>query len=95
MGKIKAKKEKHGDESISGKLAENSNVDNIISDFKNKGHDKDPKELEEDLQNIRKRSREKGSTPEALQKMSQKARLSAAGAQSRLVAPGKPSLLED
>ena len=79
MKQIKAKKEKQGDESISGQLAENSNVDNNISNFENEGHDQDPKELEEDLHNIRKRNREKGGTSEALQKMSQIARLSVAG----------------
>ena len=93
MRNVKARKEKNGDESMPGQAAELSNVDNIISDFENKGLEKDHKELEEDLQNSKKRNREKGSTPEALKKTSQIARLSVTGAQTKLSAPGKLPLL--
>ena len=90
----KVKKDKNGDEVMSvGHAAELSNVDNIISDFENKGLEKDHKELEEDQKNSKKRTREKGSTPEAQQKTSQIARLSVTGALSKQSALGKPPLL--
>ena len=95
LRQIKTKKEKLAlnDESISVKQTELSQVDNIISNFESKGLDKEHRELEDDLEKGNKRRREKGSTPEALQKTSQIARLSLAGGQSKLAAPGKVSLL--
>ena len=69
-----------------------SDVDNIISDFESKGMDKESREREDDLRNSKKRCREKGSIPEALQKTSQIARLSVTGGQSKIPAPGKLSL---
>ena len=95
MRQIKPKKEKQvfGSESISVEQAEPSNVDSIINDFENKGMDKEHRELEDDNEKSKKRVREKGSTPEALKKSSQIARLSMAGGHSKLLAPGKVSLL--
>ena len=88
------KKEKHtlDDESMTGDQEELSNVDNIISNFESKGLDKKHRALEDDPESTRKRVREKGSTPEALQKTSQIAIMSLAGGQSKLVPPGKLSL---
>ena len=59
MRQVRPKKEKQGDESITAELTEVSNVDNIISDFENKGLEKDHKESEEDPQTSKKRCREK------------------------------------
>ena len=81
------------DESMTVEQEEQSKVDNIISDFESKGLDKKNRELEDESENTRKRVREKGGTPEALQKTSQIARLSLVGAQSKLAPPGKLSLL--
>ena len=95
MRQIKPKKEKQvfGSESISVEQAEPSNVDSIINDFEKKGMDKEHRESEDDIEKSKKRVRGRGSTPEALKKASQIARLSTAGGQSKLVAPGKVSLL--
>lgn len=88
LRQVKGKKDKQalGTDSMSVKQEEQSHVDNIINDFESKG-------LEDDLEITKKRVREKGSTPEALKKSSQIARLSMAGGQSKLTAPGKVSLL--
>ena len=95
MRQNKGKKEKNdlASESMSGDQAEQSHVDNIISDFASKGMDREHRELEDDLENSKKRGREKGNTPEAVKKASHISRLSMAGGQSKLPAPGKVSLL--
>ena len=92
QGKLKKDTPASGDKPISLDQAEQSNVDNIISDFESKGMDKESREREDDLHNNKKRCREKGSTPEALQKTIQIARLSVTGGQSKIPAPGKLSL---
>ena len=51
------------------------------------------RELEDDLENSKKRGREKGNTPKAVKKASHISRLSMAGGQNKLAAPGKVSLL--
>ena len=95
MRQVKVKKEKNTmeEEPLSEERLEISKVDNIISDFESKGMDKEHRELEDELHNNKKRSREKGGTPEALKKTSQIARLNVTVGQSKLTAPGRSSLL--
>ena len=95
MKVVKAKKEKITveEEPLSEERLENNKVDDIINDFERKGMDKEHREIEEELQNSKKRDREKGGTPEALKKPSQIARLNGTVGQSKLTAPGRSTLL--